>query len=370
MRSKTLLARLALLGVAVTVIAAGAPPSPPRAPAGSAPSKPDFEVQRIADGVYAVVRTYPPGLMCDGNCVFIVDDDGVVVVDAPEATRDMLAALRTITRKPVRYVINTHGHDDHITGNQVYRDSFPGVEFIGHARLRDYLPTTGAENRRQMIAGAPPYVAHIRDLMSQGKSIAGGELTDEERVAFESDARLVDRYMAEVPRSEMVLPTITIEDRLTLHRGKRTIDIRHLGDGHTRADLIVHLPDDGVLVTGDLVVWPIPLIGAPQSHVGEWAGTLEKLRALPHTVLVPGHGPVLRDDTYLGLVTELMGSLKAQTAKAVAAGKSLDETRGLVNLDDLERRFAGDSKLRRFLFDRYVRQPGVASAYADAGGKP
>src|SRR5437868_6522498 len=109
-----------------------------------------FSVQKLAEGVYAVIREKPPGFMVDANNVFIINDEDVIVVDsngAPAITKEVLAALRKLTNKPVKYVINTHWHDDHIRGNQVYRDAFPGVEFIGHQTMREYLPAQGAVNR-------------------------------------------------------------------------------------------------------------------------------------------------------------------------------------------------------------------------------
>jgi len=108
-------------------------------PASTNPAK-NFIVDRLAEGVYAVIRQDAVGFMVDANNVFIVNDNDVVVVDAngaPGITREVVAALRKITSKPVRYVINTHWHDDHIRGNKVYRDAFPGVEFIGEDSLRD-----------------------------------------------------------------------------------------------------------------------------------------------------------------------------------------------------------------------------------------
>ena len=357
-----------------TMLLAGRPGT--GAPMAKAEAASSFEVQKIAEGVYAVIRTYPPGLMCDGNSVFIINDQDVVVVDAPEASRDFLAALRKLTKKPVKYVINTHWHDDHIIGNQVYRDAFPGAEFIGHARMREYLPTTGLSNRKQMLDGAPKFVAQMRSLMDQGKSIAGGELTPEERLAFESDFKLVDRYMAEVPGAEIILPTITIEDSLTLHRGGRNIDVRHLGRGHTSGDLVVHLPQEGILITGDLVVWPVPLVGSEQSHVRDWSATLDKVRRLHPKLIVPGHGPVLRDDSYVTLMADLMASVTAQTEAAIARGETLEQARKSVNIEEFQRRFAGDSKLLGFLFRNYVTGPAVASAYGSqappgsTGAKP
>lgn len=83
-------------------------------------------VQKLADGVYASIWNEPVGLGVDANNLFVIDDEGVVVVDTnfgATSTREVLAALRTLTGKPVKYVINTHPHDDHVLGNQVYREA-------------------------------------------------------------------------------------------------------------------------------------------------------------------------------------------------------------------------------------------------------
>jgi cyclase len=340
--------------------------SPGRALGSKSVSASSFSVQRLATGVYAVIREDPPGLMCDGNSVFIINDDDVVVVDAPEASKDLLAALRQLTTKPVKYVINTHWHDDHIIGNQVYRDAFPGVEFVGHAKLREYLPSAGLASRKNMLEGAPKFAAQLRSLVEKGRNLSGEPLTAEERASYESDVRLVDRYVAVVPGAEIVLPTVTFEDRLTLHRGSRTIEIRFLGRGHTSGDIIVHLPEEGIVITGDLVVWPIPLVGSDQSHVGDWAGTLGKIIGLRPTVLVPGHGPVMHDDVYVRLMADLMSFIKQKTEAAVSRDETLELARKSVSLDDFQKRFAGESRLKSFIFQTYVTGPAIESAFRDA----
>jgi glyoxylase-like metal-dependent hydrolase (beta-lactamase superfamily II) len=332
----------------------------------------NFEVQKIGEGVYAVVRKDLPGLMVDANNVFIINDYDVVVVDsngAPSITKEVLAALRRLTTKPVKFVINTHYHDDHIRGNQVYRDAFPNVEFIGHAFAREYLPGQGAVNRKNFLEGAPRFADDIRELMAKNKSLGGDDLSEEERASYTSDLRLIDLVLSEGAQAETVLPTVTLEDRLTLHSGSRVIEIRKLGRGHTAADLVVHLPKEGILITGDLVVWPVPLVGNPQSHIGEWAATLEKMVALRPSIIVPGHGPVLSDDSYLKLLAELFGYIKAQTEAAVARGETLEQARRSVNLDQFQKRLAGDSPVRRFSFNMYVAGPAVAAAFREASAK-
>jgi cyclase len=333
-----------------------------------------FEVVNLAEGVYATVRKEPPGLTVNANSVFIINDTDVVVVDTtltPGTAKELLAALHKLTNKPVRYVINTHWHDDHIMGNQVFRDAFPAVEFIAHANTRDYLPGTGLNNRKQAMSeqGYPGFIAALKNWLAKNESVFGGPMNEEERATFASDIKIAERYMAENPGVEIVLPTITFNDRLTLYSGKRAIDIRYLGRGHTSGDIVVYLPTERIVVSGDLVIWPVPYVGSPQSHPGEWSTTLEKLLALNPAVIVPGHGPVLRDDAYVKSLVRLFATIRDQVNAAVARGETLGQARKSVNLDELQKLFAGDSRMRKLVFLNYVIGGGVEAAYRDATAK-
>src|ERR1700694_3060737 len=86
-----------------------------------------FELVKVADGVYAATRKEPPGLTVNGNSVFIINDEDVIVVDTTltrATAKEEIAARRKLTTRPVKYVINTHWRDDHIMGNQAYRDAY------------------------------------------------------------------------------------------------------------------------------------------------------------------------------------------------------------------------------------------------------
>lgn len=332
----------------------------------------NFDVQKLAEGVYAVVRKEPAGFMVDANNVFIINDDDVVVVDsngAPSITKEVLAALRKLTNKPVKYVINTHWHDDHIRGNQVYRDAFPGVEFIGHQTMRAYLPAQGAINRKQFLEGAPQFLEVLKSALAKNKSLTGADLSLEERVSHSSDIRLAELVLSEGAAAQTILPTITVTDRLTLSRGDRVIDVLHLGAGHTAADIVVHLPKERILVTGDLVVWPVPLVGDPQSHIGEWSATLDKLIALNPNTIVPGHGPVLHDVSYLKTLAAMFASISRQTSAAESRGETLEQTRKSVKLEEFQKTLAGESPVRRLLFNNYVSSPAVAAGFREASVK-
>jgi glyoxylase-like metal-dependent hydrolase (beta-lactamase superfamily II) len=361
MKSIFLLA--SLLGLQLSLATAGAQAAVQTETAG-------FAVQNLAEGVYAAIRTDPPGLMVDANSLFIVNESDVVVVDAPEASAEMIVALRRITDKPVRYLVNTHWHDDHVIGNALWRKAYPQIRFIGHASLREYLPGTGAGNRRKMIEGAPQFAAQMQAQMDKGKDLQGQPISDEQRASYASDIRLVEHYMEVVPGTETVLPDIDVNEGLTLVSGQRHIEIRHLGNGHTKADLVVWLPAERIVATGDLVVWPVPLVGSEQSLVLDWPATLDALLALQPAIFVPGHGPVQRDTDYVLRERDLFASINAQVDAAVAHGASLDGARKAVDLDAYRDVFAGNSKVRRFAFGMYVTGPAVESAWRDTTAKP
>ncbi len=334
----------------------------------------NFEMVKVADGVYAAIRKEPPGLTVNGNSIFIINDNDVFVVDTtltPATAKEELAALRKLTNKPVKYVINTHWHDDHIMGNAVYRDAFPQAEFIAHSMTRDYLPATGLTNRKNAMSeqGYPGFIAALKRRLQKNESVFGGSMDDEERATYAGDIKIAEGYMAENPSAEIVLPTITLEDRLIFHRGNRVIDIRYLGRGHTSGDIVVHLPKEGIVLTGDLVIWPVPYIGNPQSHPGDWGLTLQKLIALRANTIIPGHGPVMHDDAYLQLMSRLFESIKREVDGAIGRGENLDQASKTIKLEELEKLFVGNSRMRRLIFANYVLGGGVAAAFTDATTK-
>lgn len=327
-----------------------------------------FDVQPLADGVYALIRTDPPGLMFEANAAFIVSADDVTVIDGgsnPASALAVLRALRRVTSKPVRWVINTHWHDDHMMGNAVWRDTFPDVRFIAHATAGSDLATDGASNRRQMIEQGPQYAAFLRQKVESGTGLDGQPITPEERASHLSSIALAEHFFAQAPSFRPIAPDVGFEDRLVLEHGGRTIELRHVGRAHTQGDVVVHLPAEGILFAGDLISAPTPLIGSTSFPL-EYGATLERAIALPHRMIVPGHGPVMRDDVYPQRMVRLLAAIGTQTTAAVARGETLEQARRSVDLSAFRSEFAGDSKLLGLLFDNYVAGPAVARAHAAA----
>lgn len=357
--------------LAVLACLAAPPPagsSSPRASAAREAAAAGFTVERVAQGVHALIRRKSPGFLNDCNVVFIVNDADVVVVDTnltPASAEASIAALRTLTAKPVRFVVNTHWHVDHVSGNQVYRREYPGVEFLGHRHVREDLLAKGAANRRDMGEQGRQFAVTMRGQMADGKSLTGAPLTDAERASYAEDLTLIDELAAVAPAIEIVPPTIVVDDRLSLHRGGRTIDVLRLGRSHTHGDLVVVLPDDGVVVTGDLLAGPTPLVGGDQSFIGDWVASLDRLLELPARIYVPGHGPVYHDQTQARLLHGLLRAVEGHASAAMARGESLDEARKSLKLDEFRATMAGEDQALRVLFSNYGSGPALTAAFRD-----
>jgi glyoxylase-like metal-dependent hydrolase (beta-lactamase superfamily II) len=330
-------------------------------------ARPGFELTRVADGVWAAVRTDSSANVVHGNTSIIVNPTDVIVVDAagtPAAARRLIAALRRLTPKPVRYLVNTHWHDDHTMGNQAWTEAFPGLEIIGHPATRNDMSTKATANREQYVKSLPGILAFIEEQLAAGKGLDGTPLAPGERRSLEADLRLAREYLAQAPAFRVTPASLTVERRMVLVRGERTVEVRHFGWGNTPGDLVVFLPREGVAITGDLVVSPTPFVF--DSHIRSWEQSLDSLRALGATTFIPGHGPVMRDHAYVDLVAEALYSIRRQTEAAKRRGLALDSVRKIVDVADLGRRFAGDDKVRRLGWQNYFVGAAIERAYQQA----
>jgi glyoxylase-like metal-dependent hydrolase (beta-lactamase superfamily II) len=322
-------------------------------------------MQKLTDGVYAFFRKEPPSLWFNPNNGLIVGKRYAIVIDSnisSEYTKEVLEAIRKITDKPVRYVINTHWHEDHIIGNHVYRDTFPDVKFIAQKSTVTDLPTIGAANRKSSIDNGGKFVDLLKLRVEKGLDLEGKTLFEEGRLGYLSDIDLISSYLAEAPRFQILMPDILVGDRLEINDNGEKTEVMFLGRAHTGADIVIYLPKQKIVFSGDLTVYPVPLIGST-SYPLEYADTLKKLAGLGAKTYVPGHGPVMRDTNYIYQMIDLLHSIKQQVTAAVAGGKSLEEMRKSVDLEEYKEKFCGSSAHKRFLFENYVVLPATAAAY-------
>jgi len=302
-----------LVGAAPRVVAGQAlPPTPP----GAEYEGKAYSFTKIADGVYHAVGT--GNLAVGANATAIINADDVMLVDShvsPAAAWALLKELREITTKPVRYVVNTHFHYDHAHGNQVYG---PGVEIIGHEFTRAAL-LAGTSKASASYKGLERVLAQRDDSL---RRLVASARTDSARTAAQRSLRQVQRYQRAVDAVMPVPPTVTLSQQMTLVRGGREIRIVFLGRGHTGGDVVVHLPKERVLITGDLVGSGLPYLG--DGYIDEWATTLERLPSLEWEVMLPGHGAPVRDRERPLHLAALLRDFHRQATALLDQGLSVD----------------------------------------------
>ena len=287
----------------------------------------DFDVTQVANGVYAVIAK--PGVASNG--AFIVNQDDVVVVDTqlrPSWAREIIAEIKKVTDKPVRYVINTHWHRDHVQGNQAYVAAFgTGVTIIQQTLTRE----DQIKNQPIEIATlAPEELAQLEKLLSDGKDEKGVPLTAQARARVQRDLDLEKAYIAEIPQIRLTPGNLTFDRSLVLHESGRDICLYYFGYAHSRADTIVYLPAEKIVLTGDMLESGVPKMRS--SYPIEWLTALESLQKLDWNIVIPGHGGVQRNRETINRFTAYLKDLVAGVKQAAASGMTVAQAVKSVDL--------------------------------------
>ena len=282
---------LALLVLTYAMLAQaqrGGPPAMPPEPG----SLPTHKFEKVVEGVYYATAT---GSMTIGsNGVVIVNDDDVMLVDpgiSAAAATTFLTDVKTLTNKPVKYVVDTHYHYDHAFGNQVFG---PDVTIIGHDTARRRLNGPGSLKERTYLTNSTAAIASRFTLLK--RQIAEAK-DPKERAIFERQLTIHQQYADEQPKLKPTPPNATLSRDMTLHRGSREIQIRFFGRAHTDGDIVVFLPRERIVSTGDMITSALSYTG--DAFVEEWPATLEGVLSLDFDTVLPGHGSVFKGKDHI-----------------------------------------------------------------------
>ena len=280
--------------------------------------------EKVVDGVFYATAS---GTMTVGsNSPVIVTDDETLVIDSeitPAAAHALVADLKAVTSKPVRYVVDSHYHYDHAHGNQVFmRDA----QVIGHDNTRRRMLTNVLE-QYTYLSSVQPVPARVEAL----KQRIAQENDAPQKAALERQVANSLAYLEQVKETIVTPPNLTFDKTMTLYRGGREIRLLYLGRGHTDTDVVVYLPKERIVCTGDLMESVVSYMG--DSYPEEWIPTLDRLKALDFDTVMPGHGVVFKGKTkieafqkYLRDVMTQVTALRKQGLSAEAAAPKVDVT--------------------------------------------
>ena len=278
--------------------------------------------QPLADGVYLALYTVPR--FFNSNSLVVINDDGVLVVDShitPNAAKELIAGIGQITDKPITTLVYTHFHYDHAHGTQALGD----VQIIGH----EFTHATMAGDPlneptfQQWLSGQNRAVPWLEGQIESAE-------TDEQREQLETSLSAAKAHLAHVGGITPVPPDTTLSDRLTLYRGDREIQVIFCGRAHTGGDVVVYLPADKLVYTGDMAFRGPSFLG--DGFVDEWPATLMKLKELDVDMYVPGHGPPFTDSERLDIVAAYYRDLWDQVVAVRADGANAGEAFRRVDL--------------------------------------
>ncbi len=328
---------------------------------------PGYEWRLVDEGIYLHTQEDPFAGPVDGNSIVIVNEDDVFVIDThinPAVARAVVSKIKSITDNPVSYIVNTHWHDDHINGNATFQNAFPNAEIIAHPYSAEKLKDEWRNlEESRMVAYESLTVERILEVAE------AAEADDPMRAM---NLRLYAGYVGalkpELPTLEYVYPTKFVSDQLVFERGDRKIEVHWVGKGNTEGDLIVFLPNEELVITGDMLVAPIPY--AFDSPMQEWPTTLAQLKKLGAETIIPGHGKPQKNMQYLDQVIDLINALLSQVDQAAKNGVAYENLADAVDLNDHRKLFTSGDADAEFAWKNYFFDPGLNSAWVSLGYTP
>jgi glyoxylase-like metal-dependent hydrolase (beta-lactamase superfamily II) len=294
----------------ILVIFLGAPIS------AQIPQSEHFTVERLADGVFAVIAKPGGGAVSNAG---VVDLGGATLIFdtlmSHKATSALIIAAESLTSSPITYVVNSHYHKDHTWGNQIFP---PDVKIISTPWTREAIQKSRPQKPE---ADLKTYASELPKLRARLESLS--EKTD--KLARDQTLLTIGYSQAvldTLPQLIVVQPNLTFDRELTIYGTRRKVKLMTFGKGSTGSDLVLFLPDDRIVFTGDLVMVGMhPYI--TESSPKDWMNSLRELQALNIISLVPGHGPT-GDSTAIPLMMDYIEGL-VKDAMALVEKEALDE---------------------------------------------
>jgi glyoxylase-like metal-dependent hydrolase (beta-lactamase superfamily II) len=257
----------------------------------------------VGDNLYAYLQWN--GGWGISNAGFLVDDDGLLVIDAlmaPSMTRDFVDTMRGVSQAPFRHLVNTHMHADHTNGNQFIK----GAEIVAHQHCRDEMEAAEVLAAQQ---------AATREAGDRGPK----------------PFWIQQAWWDELAEVKSTLPQTTFQDSLTLRYGSTEAQLSHHGPAHTLGDSMVYFPDSKVLFSGDLAFfYAMPLC---RGHMPNWVRICDIIRDMEIETIIPGHGP-MGGKRELQDMQEFMQFMVDQTRDCFANGLSEEDAAKAIDIGD------------------------------------
>lgn len=330
-----------------------------------------FEARQLAPGIH-LLKVSPDFLgAAISNITVIEQSDGMVVIDSGATIahgRRVVDFIRSITDKPVKAVVITHWHNDHPLGVGAIREAWPRVRVISTVRTRAGLlgpASTSVARRPDERFDTSILNLVYADAAQMGVLANAPDTSDEQRERYLRRARQMIEFGRDFRGTYLVPPTETFARELLLDDAERPVRLMFLGRANTDGDAIAWLPQQRMVMAGDVVVSPIPF--GFFSYPEDWIGVLQRLKALDYALLVPGHGDPMTDTSYLDRLIATIEDIRAQVGPLARQGVPLDQIQSRVDFSAQSAIFGTTPRLRAGFQSLWL-TPMIENAYKEARG--
>lgn len=245
-------------------------------------NSPYFDCHELGDGIYAAIITEGSGSV--GNAGFVDLGDATLIFDTfmiPEAAVELKQIAEEMTGNRVKYVINSHFHGDHVNGNQAFSDATIISTPITRSKM---IEMCQQRDPKRMQEEAVLYFKQLQQNIDHAQN-------EQVRLDFERELHDKQKLVSSIEGIMPTYPELTLDNQLTIHGSKRSIELHHLGQGHSPSDTVMYIPSERVIFTGDLIFnHSHPWMG--HGNPKEWLTILNRLNDFDFAQLVPGHGKV------------------------------------------------------------------------------
>ncbi len=273
------------------------------------------DLVKITEGVYAHV--VPPNGNAVGNAGIILLEHSVLVFDThftPEAGQALISKIRSLTPKPVRYVVNSHYHPDHTHGNQVFGSA---AQIISSTNARRDILQLDIPAMNRTVSVAEAQIARMQKELTSSQD-------EPQKQTLRGQISARQQFLRRMSGIRIQPPVVTLDDSLVIVDGSRKLEILLLGGGgHTDGDVVLYIPSQRVVFAGDLF-FNKAIPNVQDSNLHTWIKTLAELQKLDADKFVPGHGPVAARKDFENFQAYLE-DLRNLVQTAVDRGDSLEQ---------------------------------------------
>ena len=288
-----------------------------------------FDIEKVADGIYAAIAR--PETLLNCNAAIFENSADLLIVDThskPSAVTALVSQIRReITKKPVRYVVNSHFHWDHSQGTSAYKKIAPHADVVSSEATRNLLSENGADRLKKSAAETEKSLQGYKEKLGKSKN-------PQEKAALQRLVRDSTAYLAEMKNYTPELPNVTFDRDLIIHDKAHDLHLAFRGRAHTSGDVVVYCPQKKVIATGDALHGFTPFIA--DGYPTEWQTTLLHFAEFPFEHVIGGHAAVQHTRKRLYQMGNYITELTDLVSKNKKNHKTLAQIQQAVTPDKLK----------------------------------